>query len=277
MAGSAAHNIRLYNNDEFDVLLELRSFPNHKRINQVRNRSRPGYVFLDLSGVCTEDAVGLELVNNPKGYLDRSCLMKWMHHLFHAIMNKYGICFTIHAKSLSRHFSIDFMPAVKIERAKSSTWYAIPKVKSGPGNMANFTFLISDVQSELELINRCGFSMKTALRLLQVLHTSKNLKKLSCYHMITVAIWLHRNLGHHTVNPMSITDALFVLLTDLCDAFKKKHLGYVWNAKLNILDNFTPTEMSHYASELSGVYKTLKVYHRNESTLNFSRYSYSYI
>ncbi|KAH8299579.1 hypothetical protein KR044_003122 [Drosophila immigrans] len=285
--GGTAHNIRLYNDDEYDVLMELR-FPAHKRIIQWQSKDRPGFVFLDFSEACYDDMVAYELANNQKSYLDRSCLRNWLNNIFVDAMNRYdnvvytdydrytlkyiwrGITFTIYAKSPTRSFSIDFVPAVKIERVNSSTWYAIPKAMSGPGNTANFTYMISNSQAEELQVERCGSAMQDALRLMQALRNSKDLKKLRCYHMVTVAIWMARHLGYQTLGNMSVSDTFLTLLSDLCDAFLEGHLSYVWDPNMNILGNFTEAQMSHYADELCWAYNTLQSY-PYQSTLSYGR------
>ncbi|XP_060652052.1 cyclic GMP-AMP synthase-like receptor [Drosophila nasuta] len=285
--GSAAHNIRLHNDDEYDVLMELR-FPAHKRIIQVENKNRPGFVFLDFSEASYDDKVTYELANNQKSYLNRSLLKKWLHNIFTAAMSNYynvvysgfeqyelsyswrGITYTIYAESESRSFSIDFVPAVKIERPNSKTWYAIPKEKSGPGNTANFTYMISNSQAELQHVKNCGCAMQDALRLMQALRSSRGLQKLRCYHMVTVAIWMARRLGHKTVQNMSVTQAFLSLLSDLCDAFIERHLSYVWDSGMNLLSNFNSGELSHYANELCSAFNTLKSY-PYQSTLSYRR------
>lgn len=189
--GSVAHDVRLYNDDEFDVLMELR-FPAYNRIRQVDSKDFPGFMYLDFSNACLDNMVDNTLTNDSK-FMRQSCLKSWLDHTFKSALQNYGnvvdtdydrytlkyiwrgITYTIYAKSASRSFSIDFVPAVKIVRNShnSKTWYAIPKQSVGPGHSSSFTFMLSNSQGELHHVSRCGQTMRDALRLLQALRNSK--------------------------------------------------------------------------------------------------------
>ncbi|KAL7735638.1 hypothetical protein ACLKA6_002526 [Drosophila palustris] len=285
--GSAAHNIRIFNDDEFDVLMELQ-FPAHTHIKQVECKDRPGFMYLDFSKACSDNMVAYIVANNNQDYLNQSCLKSWLDNVFKDALSNYGkvintgyetytlrylwrgITYTIYAKSPSRSFSIDFVPAVKIVRPNSNTWHAIPKQKAGSGNTANFTFMLSDSQAELQHVKRCGRTMRDALRLLQALRNSKDLPKLRCYHMVSVAIWMARQMGHSNVAVLSVSDVFLMLLSDLCDAFIDGHLSYVWDSRMNLLSHLTPAEMSRYTSDLCSAYNTLKSY-PHQPNLSFGR------
>ncbi|KAH8416060.1 hypothetical protein KR222_007319 [Zaprionus bogoriensis] len=291
--GDAAHEIRLHNNDEYDVLMELR-FPEYWDIGQVALKAHPGYVCLDFSQACCDNMVGYRLANNQRTFLSRTCLKSWLHCVFLDALNNNGdvldvgheeytlryqwrgITYTIYAESPSRCFSIDFVPAVKIERTRpnndfnSSDWYAIPKQKGATGSLSSFTFMLANAQGELQHVRRCGQSMRDALRLMQALRDSKELPKLRCYHMVTVAIWMARRIGHSNVQRMCVSDVFLTLLGDLCDAFNDRHLGYVWDSQMNLLDNFTPADISQYGHVLCCAFNTLNSY-PHQSLLSYGR------
>ncbi|XP_034480009.1 uncharacterized protein LOC117785860 [Drosophila innubila] len=287
--GSAAHNVRLYNDDEFDVLMELR-FPAHNRIKQVDLKDRPGFMYLDFSNACFDTMVTNTLTSKVQKLMSQSSLKSWLDSTFRAALKNYGnifdtgyerytlryiwrgITYTIYAKSPSRSFSIDFVPAVKIVRNShnANTWHAIPKQRAGPGNTPNFTFMLSNSQGELQHVSRCGQTMRDALRLLQALRNSKDLPKLRCYHMVTVAIWMARRIGHSTISNMFVSDAFLMLLSDLCDAFIDGHLSHVWDSRMNLLGDLKPAEMSRYTDVLCSAYNTLKSY-PHQSSLSFER------
>lgn len=241
LAGSVAHNIRLHNDGEYDVLMELR-FPQHHRIAQVADAQRPGFVFLDFSDACIDNMIANRLANNQQTFLDRGCLQGWLYGLFKSALNNSGnvvdtgydvftlklwwrnITYTIIAESPSRRFIIDFVPAVKIMRYHSNFnskfWYAIPRQKARPGNTGNFTFMLSHPEGEVQHVQRCGDSMRDALRLLQALRTSKELHKLRCYHMVTAAIWMARSVGHSNVKNMSV-QSIFLSVCSISCAIDK--------------------------------------------------------
>lgn len=230
-----AHNIRLHNDGEYDVLMVLR-FPQHQRIAQVKDEQRPGFVFLDFSDACFDNMVANRLANNQESFLDRGCLQGWLYGLFMSALNSNGnvvdtgydvytlklwwrnITYTIIAESSSRRFIIDFVPAVKIMRYHSNFnskfWYAIPKQKACSGNTGNFTFMLSHPEGELQHVQRCGDAMRDALRLLQALRTSKELHKLRCYYIVTAAIWMARRIGHSNVKSMSVR-AIFLTVSSI--------------------------------------------------------------
>ncbi|XP_064543784.1 cyclic GMP-AMP synthase-like receptor [Drosophila montana] len=283
--GSMAHDVRLYNDDELDVLMELR-FPAYSRIEQVEDEQHPGMVFLDFSDACLDNMVFKRLANNKWMYMNRYSLKRWLHNIFVNALDNYGnvvygdydeytldykwrgITYTITAESPSRIFHIDFVPAVKIVRPKSGTWHAIPKYTSG--NTHNFTFMISNAQAELQHVERCGQALRDALRLLQALRNAKQLWQLRCYHFVTLAIWMARRDGYSKMFHLSVSELFLMLLSDLCDAFLEGHLPYVWNSQMNLLGNFTDNEMSQYTSELCDAYNVLDSY-SYKSTVSFAR------
>lgn len=285
--GSTAHNIRLYNDDEFDVLMELR-FPAHNRIRQLGSKERPGCVFLDFSNACLDSMVAYHLADNEDNYLNQSTLKSWLNNIFKNAFRNYGnvihtgydrynlrylwrgITYTIYAKSQTRSFSIDFVPAVKIVRPDSNTWHAVPKQKASFGIATQYTFMLSDSQAELHHVNRCGETLREALCLLQALCNSKQLHKLRCYHMVTVAIWMAWREGHDSFPNMPVSHVFLMLLDDLTDAFIDGHLPYLWDTSLNLLSNFSSADISQYKKDLISAFNTLTSY-QHQPNLSFGR------
>lgn len=235
LAGSVAQNIRLHNDNEYDVLIELR-FPNHHLIAQWPDNQRPGFVFLDFEDACCDNMIASQLANNQQSLLDRTRLQGWLYGIFKKALNNNGnvvntgydeftlqlwwrdITYTIIAESPSRRFTIDFVPAVQIVRHQSNfntkKWHAIPKQKKRHGNMNSFTFMLSNTVGELQHVERCGEAMRDALRLMQALRDNRGLRKLRGVHMVTVAIWMARRIGHSNVMNMSVS-AIFLTVTFL--------------------------------------------------------------
>lgn len=315
LAGSVAQNIRLHNDNEYDVLMELH-FPKYHLIAQCPDNQRPGFVFLDFEDACCDNMIALQLANNQQSLLDRTCLQGWLYGIFKKALNNNGnvvntgydeftlklwwrdITYTIIAESPSRRFTIDFVPAVKIVRHQSNfntkKWHAIPKQKKRPGNMNNFTFMLSNTVGELQHVERCGEAMRDALRLMQALRDNRGLHKLRGVHMVTVAIWMARRIGHSNVMNMSVSaifltvSLLFVvlsifidictcvswvllqLLNDLCDAFNDRHLSFVWDVNLNLFENFLAADITRYGNELCHAYNTLNSY-QHQPNLRYGR------
>lgn len=229
-SGSFAHKVRIYNDDEADVLMELR-FPAYNLIKQVEDINRPGYIFLDFSEACCDTMIANRLANNKGRLLCQSKLRSWIDSIFTNALRNYGNvvsgvhedytlkyvwrgpAYTIQAVSHVRNFFIDFVPAVKILCQTAGTWHAIPKFTNIGGPMHHFTFLISNVEAELQHVARCGRKLRDVLRLLQAFRTSKNLPKLRCTHFVNLAIWLSTRMGYQTLFHMSVSDLFLQVST----------------------------------------------------------------
>lgn len=229
-SGSLAHKVRIYNDDEADVLMELR-FPAYTRIKQVEDVKRPGFVFLDFSQACSDTMIANRLANNKGRIMSQSKLRSWIDRIFtnalynygnvvHGIYEDYqlkyfwrGVAYTIQAVSHLRTFSIDFVPAVKIAGQTTGNWHAIPKFSNIAGPMHHYTFMISNVEAELQHVARCGQKLRDVLRLLQAFRTSKNLPKLRCTHFVNLAIWLSTRMGYQTLFYMSVSDLFLQVST----------------------------------------------------------------
>ncbi|XP_017961787.1 uncharacterized protein LOC108654765 [Drosophila navojoa] len=267
--------------------MELR-FPAYNLIKQVEDIKRPGFMFLDFSQACCDTMIANHLANNKGRILSQSKLRRWIDSIFtnalynygnvvHGIYEDYqlkyvwrGAAYTIQAVSHLRTFSIDFVPAVKIVCQTAGTWHAIPKSSNIAGHMHRYTFMISNVDAELQHVARCGRKLKDVLRLLQAFRISKNLPKLRCTHFVNLAIWLSTRMGYQTLYYMSVSDLFLQMLYELCEAFYEGHLPYIWNCQMNLLGNFKEMEILQYHNELLDAYTTLDSY-PSQPALSYAR------
>lgn len=285
--GSAAHEVRMYDNDEYDVMIEL-EFPNYEQILVRPDQHRPGMVHLCFKQLDSHNFVEDTLLDH-RWYLKRKGVRNWMDSILSDLHDRliwvnnrryaYRLhcerrknCYTITATSENRQFSIDFVPAIKV-LFEGIDLQVVPKSMPGPKRSSGCTFMVHNIPEELDLFNGGGVMIQDAVILLKALCESKGLPKIRFYHLVSLALWL---MDSEDIEEYSLEDIFLDLLDDLCDAFEKNFLLYYSYEELNLLFNFKPHQLAEYAKVLNEAYMTLKTYPHQEN-LSFGRCNWHFV
>ncbi|KPU75732.1 uncharacterized protein Dana_GF27958 [Drosophila ananassae] len=268
--GSSVHGIRMYNNDEYDVMIEL-EFPFWSGIFARPDQYRPGMVHLDFKDLPFNQFTQ-DMLLDHRGYLLRSNVQTWMQsilldvsgrqvwgegrNLYYLRYKPGQCCHTIIAQSDSRTFSIDFVPAIKV-MYDGADLQVVPKYAEGPKRSHNCTFMVTDILEEVRLFENGGELVQEAVMLLMALCETKGLPKIRKYHLVTCAILV---MEYDDFYNFTLADVFINLLGKLIDALADNSLPYLGYMDRNLLSNFKPHQIDEYIDVLNSAYSTLKTY-----------------
>ncbi|KAH8321452.1 hypothetical protein KR074_005089, partial [Drosophila pseudoananassae] len=280
--GSTAHGIRMYDNDEYDVMLEL-EFPYYKNIFVRSDLYRPGMVHLDFKDLPFNDFTQ-DLLLNHRWYLLREKVQTWMQSILLDVSGRtvrgkgcssfylrykpgYN-CHTILAESDNHTFSIDFMPAIKVI-LNDRVCQVVPMAAEGPKRSHGCTFMVSDVLEEIRLFDEGGHLVQEAVMLVMALCETKGLPKIHKYHLVSCAINV---IARDDFDYLDLQDVFLNILGHLIDALEEHSLPYLGYMDRNLLSNFKPQQLKEYIEILDSAYTTLKTY-PHQYTLSYERCS----
>ncbi|XP_017038797.1 uncharacterized protein LOC108086406 [Drosophila ficusphila] len=283
--GSKALGIQRPGSD-FDVMIVL-EFPYYEDIFVRPDQHRPGMVHLDFYGLPCNSYTEDNLLDH-RWYLKREEVQSWMqgiltnvhgrsvrgqNYQYYELRYRRGTnCHTITAESNDYVFSIDFVPAIKIHFDESD-WEAIPKWAPGPKRSNPCTFMVSDVEEEIDRFKLGGENIRDAVVLLKALCEAKNLPKIRNYHLVSTALTL---MDNEEVEDCSLQYVFLTLLYDLIDALKTNDLCSYFYDELDLLTNFNSEQLSEYANILNSAYSTLKTY-PYQYKLSYERCSWHFL
>ncbi|KAH8233759.1 hypothetical protein KR026_012093, partial [Drosophila bipectinata] len=280
--GSTAHGIRMYDNDEYDVMLEL-EFPYYENICVRPDLHRPGMVHLDFKDLPYNDFTE-DLLLDHRCYLLREKVQTWMQSILIDVSGRtvtgkgyssfylrykpgYN-CHTIWAESDSHTFSIDFMPAIKVI-FDDMDCQVVPMAAEGPKRSHGCTFMVSDVREEIRLFEEGGMLVQKAVMLLRALCETKGLPKIHNYHLVTCAINV---IARDDFADLNLETVFINILGHLVDALEEHSLPYLGYMDRNLLSNFKPQQFNEYIDILDSAFTTLKTY-PHQYNLSYERCS----
>ncbi|KAH8263959.1 hypothetical protein KR038_010395, partial [Drosophila bunnanda] len=283
--GSAFHGVRMYDNDEYDVMIEL-EFRNYMQILVRPDQHRPGMVHLCFKQLDCNHLMEDTLLDH-RWYLKHEEIRDVIYSILNdnhdrlvrnGNMDAYrlhceprGTCFTITATSVNRQFSIDFVPAIKV-RFVGVDLQVVPKSVPGPKRSSGCTFQVQNIRDELYLFEGGGVMIQQAVMLLKALCESKNLRKIRFYHLVSLTLWL---MDRDDIKEYSLEYIFLNLLYDLCEALEDNSLPYYLYEELDLISDFKPHELTEYAAVLKKAYMTLKTYPYQEN-LSYERCSWHF-
>nr|XP_017027513.1 uncharacterized protein LOC108078272 isoform X2 [Drosophila kikkawai] len=262
--GSAAHGIRMFDNDEYDVMIEL-EFPNYHQILVRPDQHRPGMVHLCFDQLESHSFVEDTLLDH-RWYLKNEEIRNLMDSILRDIQDRVN-CHTITATSADREIFIDFVPAIKV-RFEGVDLQVVPKSVPGPKRSRKCTFIVSNIREELSMLSGGGRVMQDAVILLKALCESKGLPKIHFYHLVSLALWWLND--NEDSDEFSLEDLFIDLLYELCQALKDNSLSYYFYDELDLLSNFEPQQLARYTKVLDEAYMTLKTY-PDQDRLSYGR------